>query len=132
MFEFRVELTPRTTEVSTGINYTKEFLNESYTQLYDFFKDCIDRNLVINAVDLDADSSVDWTNYYSTTLENAQAFQQVFEDMNADFSLKKFWDRCGFDMSTSITEIDFDNVDHVFSLIDEDTGEIWSVAFPLD
>ena len=132
MFEVKVTLTPRLTEASTTFNYVKDFLNQSYTDLFSFFKQCIDQNLVINLVKLEADSSVDWTNYYSTSLENAQAFQQAVEDMDAEFSLKKLWDSCGFDMHVVVTEINFDDVDDAFDLLNEHTGEIWSVSFPLD
>lgn len=132
MFEVRVELTARDANVSVEINYTKKFLNQSYHELYAFFKHCVDQNLVINLVQLEANSAVDWTNYYSTTLENAQAFQQAIENIDAEFSLKKFWNDCGFDMKISIKEIDFDEVGDSAVLINESTGEIWSVAFPLD
>ena len=132
MFEVKVTLAPRLTEASTTFNYVKDFLNQSYTDLFSFFKQCIDQNLVINLVKLEADSSVDWTNYYSTSLENAQAFQQAVEDMDAEFSLKKLWDSCGFDMHIVVTEINFDDVDEAFDLLNEHTGEIWSVSFPLD
>jgi hypothetical protein len=131
MFQVMVRCVPTDPSASTDIEYTKDFLSSSYEQLFAFFKDCVDKNLVINLVEVNPSMSADFCGYYSTTLENAQAFQQVVEDMSADFSLKKFWHNCGLALTVDITEIDFDSLPDLYTLVDVDTGELWEISFPL-
>ena len=131
MFQVMVHCVSTDPSASTDIDYTKSFLNTSYEQLFALFKDCVDKNLIINLVQVDPTMASDFCGYYSTTLENAQAFQQVVEDMSADFSLKKFWQDCGLALTVDITEIDFDSLPDLYTLIDVDTGELWEISFPL-
>jgi hypothetical protein len=109
---------------------TMPIVSQSRDKVYDFFKNCIDKNLVINAVvgiDVD-DLSKNKTRYFSTTVENAQAFQSAFEDMSTDFSIKKMWDQYGFTIEFEQHEINFDNESDLCELISPN-GEIWSIEY---
>jgi hypothetical protein len=134
MFEITLNYFPATPSASVEIEYTRDFVNSSYEQLFAYIKDCVDKNLIINLVRCEPNMDTKILRYYSTTLENAQAFQQVAEDMNADFSLKKFWHDCGLTQTANITEIDFDSLpeNELYTLIDVDTGELWAIPFPID
>jgi hypothetical protein len=105
-------------------------VTQSYENIHNFFKNCIDQNIILNAtVNVLADN--DFTNitrYFATTVENAQAFQTAFADMSAEFSMKKMWDENGFDISFEQYEINFDNEIEVSDLIGSN-GEIWDVLF---
>ena len=109
---------------------TIPIVSQSRDEVYDFFKNCIDKNLVINAVaDIDVDDlSKNKTRYFSTTIENAQAFQNAFTDMAVDFSMKKMWDENGFDISIEQHEVDFDNESDLCELISPN-GDIWATSF---
>ena len=131
MFQVMINCSPVDPSASTDIDYTKNFLNPSYEQLFAFFKDCVDKNFIINVVTVDPGMTADFCGYFSTSLENAQAFQRVVEDMSADFSLKKFWQDCGLALTVNITEIDFDSLTDLYTLTDVDTGELREISFPL-
>ena len=109
---------------------TIPIVSQSRDEVYDFFKNCIGKNLVINAIaDIDvADLSKNKTRYFSTTIENAQAFQNAFTDMAVDFSMKKMWDENGFDISIEQHEVDFDNESDLCELISPN-GDIWATSF---
>ena len=109
---------------------TIPIVSQSRDEVYDFFKNCIDKNLVIKAVaDIDVDDlSKNKTRYFSTTIENAQAFQNAFTDMAVDFSMRKMWDENGFDISIEQHEVDFDNESDLCELISPN-GDIWATSF---
>ena len=104
------------------------YILESYQNVHDFFQDCIDKNVVINAFeDIRTDTpNVVITRYFATTVENAEFFQNAFADMSAEFSMKKMWNEQGFDISFEQHEVDFDQAYDVFDLINSD-GEVWSL-----
>jgi hypothetical protein len=105
-------------------------VTQSRENIYNFFENCIDQNLVLNATyDIMNDTQMEnKTRYFSTTVENAQAFQNAFTDMSADFSMKKMWDEHGFDISVEQHEVDFDKEYDVYDLISAD-GDIWATSF---
>jgi hypothetical protein len=105
-------------------------VTQSRENIYNFFENCIVQNLVLNATSetLNETLTENRTRYFSTTVDNAQAFQNAFTDMSADFSLKKMWDEHGFDISVEQHEVDFDNEYDVNDLISPD-GTIWSTEF---
>jgi hypothetical protein len=71
-------------------------------------------------------------------MENAQAFEQKFQDLTADFSMRKFWNQAGFETTTSIKEIDFNSVGYLTApdtqvkvqVVNTDHSEIWGISFP--
>ena len=105
-------------------------VTQSRENIYNFFENCINQNLVLNATSdiLNETLTENKTRYFSTTVDNAQAFQNAFTDMSADFSLKKMWDEHGFDISVEQHEVDFDNEYDISDLISPD-GTIWSTQF---
>ena len=122
-----------TTTNKTSFNVLQDALPvvaQSRENIYNFFKNCIDQNLVLNATyDIVNEALTEnKTRYFSTTVENAQAFQNAFTDMSADFSMKKMWDEHGFDISVEQHEIDFDTVGDSVELIGSQ-GEIWGQKF---
>ena len=106
------------------------FLEPSYQNIYNFLKSCVDQNLILNVVVVDQRGLLEEniTQYFATTTQLAQEFEQVFSDMSAEFSIKKFWSQHDFDISISHHEIDFDMVDDTFELIGP-RGEIWGQEF---
>lgn len=107
-----------------------EVVKEFYTQISNFFKNCIDKNFILNTVNINTfgSQSQTITRYYATTSENAQAFQDAFTDMDAEFSMKKLWSQHGFTVSLQQSEIDFDLVEDNFDLVGHD-GEVWNVKY---
>jgi hypothetical protein len=105
-------------------------VSQSHKNIFDFFQNCIDQNLVLNACriifkDIQIDNT---TRYFATTIENAQTFQNAFADMSAEFSMKKMWDEIGFDISFEQHEVDFDEELGVMDLISSN-GRIWDTEF---
>jgi hypothetical protein len=122
-----------TTKDKTQFNVLEDafpIVTQSRENIYNFFENCIDQNLVLNATYDIANETLteNKTRYFSTTVENAQAFQNAFTDMSADFSLKKMWDEHGFDISVEQHEVDFDKEYDVYDLISAD-GDIWATSF---
>ena len=131
MIAIDVTMTPKNIVNIFDVDTTTQMIVPSYHHVYDFFKNCIDQNILLNViVDVvpDMSSAIIITRYFATTIENAQAFEQVFSDMSAEFSMKKFWDQHDFDISLSHYEIDFDTVDNTVELIGP-RGEIWGQEF---
>lgn len=102
-----------------------------YAEIYNFFKDCIDKNLILNTVNISRieSTSQSITRYYATTSENAQAFQDAFTNMDADFSMKKLWAENEFNVLLTQSEIDFELVEDNIELIDQD-DRLWSCVKP--
>ncbi len=108
-----------------------ETVVQSYAEIYNFFKDCIDKNFILNTVNMSRIESTSQTStrYYAITSENAQAFQDAFTNMDVDFSMKKLWAENGFNVLLTQSEIDFDFVENNFELIDQD-NRLWSFVEP--
>ena len=126
-------------DVSMTAENNKEFIfentipivSQSRDNVCNFFKNCIDQNIVLNAaVDIeDLDLSKKTTRYFATTVENARAFQTAFEDMSAEFSMKKMWTNHGFtDIEFVQYEIDFEQQYDVYELVSAN-GNIWSLEY---
>jgi hypothetical protein len=124
-----------TTKDKTQFNVFEDawpIASQSRDNVYNFFKNCIDQNIVLNAaVDVEIeDLSKKITRYFATTVENARAFQTAFEDVSAEFSMKKMWTDHGFDISVEQHEVDFEQEYDVYDLISAD-GNIWGVDFEI-
>jgi hypothetical protein len=106
-----------------------ELVQESYQNVYDFFKNQIDQNIILNLTgNVEEDTSKYVTRYFATTISDAQAFEQAFSDMSVEFSMKKFWNHHGVDISIECNEIDFDTITDAGELIGAN-GEIWDTEF---
>ena len=97
------------------------------SKVHNFFQDCIDKNVMLNAFEIiDTPNVIITTRYFATTVENAEIFQNAFADMSTEFSMKKMWNEQGFDISFEQHEIDFDQSYSVFDLITSH-GEVRSL-----
>ena len=132
-------MVPTIDSVENSFECHAQFVNLQYREIFAFFQDCLDQNLILNLIDyVLEDVQSDRTTYYSTTMENAQAFEQKFQDLAADFSMRKFWNQAGFETTTSIKEIDFNSVEYLTApdtqdkvqVVNTDHSEIWGIPFP--
>jgi hypothetical protein len=107
--------------------------------LYNFFKDCVNQNLIKNLflwVPYELPVMLNWglIRYYSDDLSTATLVKEKFEDMNANFSVKKFWNQMNFEFAcVDPKEIVFDEEpsDSFFPVIDLDGNGIWAFDFPV-
>jgi hypothetical protein len=111
-------------------------INVEYQIIFDFFQQCIEQNLILNKINMEADGVNDTTTYYAIDLENAKLFQERFEHQLLFFSsekisLKQFWNKFEFNIDIKLKEIDFDTVLDLLDLVNKNTGEIWNTKFPL-
>jgi hypothetical protein len=142
MIQIDVTMVPTIDSVENSFECHVQFINLRYREIFAFFQDCLDQNLILNLTDYvlenDQTDQSDRTTYYSTTMENAQAFEQKFQDLTADFSMRKFWNQAGFETTTSIKEIDFNSVGYLTApdtqvkvqVVNTDHSEIWGISFP--
>jgi len=139
MIQIAVTMVPTIDSVENSFECHAQFVNLQYREIFAFFQDCLDQNLILNLIDyVLEDVQSDRTTYYSTTMENAQAFEQKFQDLSADFSMRKFWNQAGFETTTSIKEIDFNSVEYLTApdtqdkvqVVNTDHSEIWGIPFP--
>ena len=114
-----------------------QFLKQNSQKIENFLRSCIDQQLILNTVWIGMldDQSIPYnsryiTRYFATTSENAQAFQEAFINMDAEFSMKKMWAQHGLSIFLKQSEIYFDLVEDNFDLISED-GKIWGIDFKI-
>ncbi len=121
-----------TADINATFESTQTFINVSHVEITEFFKECLEQNLVLNVLTIDTDATPerDVTRYYSISLENAQEFQRRWEDATRAFSMKQFWNSSGYNVSLSTMEIDFDTVTDTIEVVSE-LGELWGWAFPV-
>ena len=107
-----------------------DVMQENSQNIYNFFKNCIDQQFILNTVcfDVSSDKTNYITRYFATTTENAQAFLNLFLDMSAEFSMKKMWSLHSVDLIINQYPIDFDSVVDNFDLIGE-YCEIFKVKY---
>ena len=138
MIAIDVTMIPTNDQVENSPESMGEFVNLQYREIVAFFQDCIDESLILNLIDNVVGDRESVTTYYSTSIENAQLFEQKFQDLSAEFSIRKFWNQHGFDTTISMKEIDFNYVEDLTvpyalvktPLIDKENSEIWGVPFP--
>lgn len=111
-------------------------INSDHPVIFNFFQSCIDQNLILNKFNMGGDGVNDTTTYYSASTENAQLFQEQFENQLLAFSvnqmsMKQFWNQFQFNIEIFQRSVDFDTVSDLFELVNKDTGEIWTTKFPL-
>jgi hypothetical protein len=109
------------------------WVNDHFHDIFAFFENCVEQGLVINFIDKAIDGATDITTYYSISLENARQFEAKFQDLSADFSMRKLWNEAGFDTSVAMKEIDFNPTgasQNLGSLIDKEVKTIWGIDFP--
>jgi hypothetical protein len=135
-----IDVTMSTTndQIDNSLEYHADFINPNLDKIFAFFRSCVDQELVLNFIDNVQEANTDITTYYSISMENAQAFEQKFQDLSAEFSIRKLWNQAGLETSFSMKEIDFNYVEdpthpEAFKktvLVDEETSQIWGIQFP--
>jgi hypothetical protein len=138
MIQIDVTMVPTIDSVENSLECHSDFINLHYHEIFAFFQSCIDQNLVLNLTDNVQDGYSDITSYYAISMENAQAFEQKFQDLSSEFSMRKFWNQSGFETTISMKEIDFNYVEDPTGpealaknqIVNEDASEIWGIKFP--
>lgn len=136
MHTITVTMTPADGNNHVSIGLWIECINSCWSEIYDFFNDCINEKLIINQCMIDADGINDKTTYFSPNHTTAQIFQNRFEEQKINFlgdklSMKQFWQKYKFDISIATHTIDTLPTNGMLELIDYSTKEIWNTKFPL-
>jgi len=114
--------------------------SQEWLKIYTQFKNCVDMNYILNYVreGLNPETAVYNCNFFSTTLENAINFQNVFQsDEFIDL-----YSRNGYDVTIlAPVEIDMENytnqpIDYpegtwIEEVISDHIGLMWGVQFPV-
>lgn len=138
MIQIDVTMTAKNEQIENSLVYQADFVNSNFNKVFAFFQDCVDQGFVLNFVDNVQDENTDVTTYYSISMENAQAFEQKFQDLSSEFSIRKMWNSAGLETTVSMKEIDFNNVEdpthpEAFKktvLVDAENSTIWGIQFP--
>lgn len=120
-------------------HWTEFLSNNSNENLYNFFNDCINQNLIINLFlwvphELPLTLNIGLLRYYSQDLSTATLVKEKFEDPTASFSLKKFCNQMKFDFVCSDPkEIAFDEdpSDGFLPVIGPAENCVWDLNFPM-
>ena len=136
MIAIDVIMTPAANNNHVSIANWTVCINSNHSVIFDFFQSCVDQNLILNKFGMDGDGVYDRTTYYSASVEDAQVFQEQFENQQLTFSvnqmsMKQFWNQFQFDIEIFQRSVDFDTVSNLFELVNKQTGEIWTTKFPL-
>jgi hypothetical protein len=133
MIAIDVNMSPTKEHSDDILSLQLSWVNDHFHDIFSFFENCVDQGLVLNFIDKGIDGATDITTYYSISLENAQKFETKFQDLSADFSMRKLWNEAGFDTSISMKEIEFDPKETSQSLgvlVDKEIKTIWGIDFP--
>jgi len=109
-------------------------MNANYAEVSDFLQSCVDQNFIVNLVNniIDEQNNATITSYYSTTLENATLFEQKFQDLSAEFSMRKLWNSHEYETNVNIIDINdtqFQTAETT-AVVDLDQRELWGIYFP--
>ncbi len=111
-------------------------IQESYNDIYSFFKNCIDQNLIMNIVICDTDPPKDavslTSRYFAISIENAEAFRTALFDTSKSFSMFQLWDENGWDFLISMSEVDFDTATYGAVELIGQFGEIWGIDYQVN
>ena len=110
------------------------FHETSHPDLFEFFKNIVDQNLILNTLfwrPYDENNYNHLLRYYAVDMKNAEIFQEKLLSEVADLSMKKFWNQNKFDYSVELKEIDFDKELPQYYVVDHDTGGLWGDVWPL-
>ena len=61
-------------------------------------------------------------------MEKALLFEQKFQNVTAEFSMKKFWNQSDLDTTVVFREIHLDQVTNTLQLVNQELDTIWGVA----
>jgi hypothetical protein len=133
MIAIDVTSTIKAGSANTSVWDDVPIIQNSYNDFCNFFQNCINQNLILNAAIINADppesAVTSPARYFATTLENAQAFQAAFLDRSTPFSMIKCWEDHGWDISIALTEVDFDTATVGAVEIIGTFGELWGIEY---
>jgi hypothetical protein len=110
------------------------FTNNEYEKIMNFFQECVDQSIVLNFFIYEESVDYDLTTYFASSVEKAQMFEQKFQDLTAEFSMKKFWNEFVLDITISQREVDFDEgalANSGAELVNKEHSRIWGYSYPL-
>jgi hypothetical protein len=136
MIAIDVTMVPVGAGASIQDEYTIPLFIKEHVKIMAFFQDCVDQSLILNLIVnwLDqpiADQTFDTTSvttYFSLDMEKALLFEQKFQNVTAEFSMKKFWNQSGLDTTIAFREINLDQITDTRELINQELCTIWGVA----
>ena len=71
---------------------------------------------------------------YENEMQKNEEFEQKFQDLTAEFSMKKFWNEFVLDITISQREVDFDEgalANSGAELVNKEHSRIWGYSYPL-
>ena len=126
MHEIAIVMTTTVEASDLDINSSgRGHVDDHFDTIVNFWNDCINENLILNLCVIDAGTWPNISTYYSISLEAAQAFVYKFQNLEADFSMRKFWNLIHFDTEASINTCDFENA-WADPIVSEDGTVLWS------
>ena len=128
MIAIEVTMVPVGAGASTQDEYTIPLIIKEHAKIMAFFQDCVDQSLILN---LFTDEKIDTktvTTYFSLDMEKALLFEQKFQNVTAEFSMKKFWNQSDLDTTVVFREIHLDQVTNTLQLVNQELDTIWGVA----
>jgi len=108
--------------------------NNEYEKIMNFFQECVDQSIVLNFFTYRESVDHDLTTYFASSIEKAEMFEQKFQDLTAEFSMRKFWNEFALDVSISQREVDFDEgtlANSGAELVNTEQSKIWGYEYPL-
>lgn len=128
MYAITITTTPDNSE-SDFILYPDgyEHCCKHWDAVVNWLSECIDQNLILNLCTVSSgDEWPDITIYYSVNAESAQQFVDKWMDLDAEFSMQKFWKMLDLSQTSQIEIVDFEEV-WSEPLVSEDKSVIWNV-----
>ena len=108
--------------------YTIPLIIKEHDKIMAFFQDCVDQLLIINLFTDKKFDEKSVTTYFSLDMEKALLFEQKFQNVTAEFSMKKFWNQSDLDTTIAFREINLDQVTDTLKLVNQELCTIWGVA----
>jgi hypothetical protein len=108
--------------------YTIPLFKQEHVKIMAFFQDCIDQSLILNLFTDEKFDTKTVTTYFSLDMEKALMFEQKFQNVTAEFSMKKFWNQSDLDTTVAFREIHLDQVTDTIELVNQELCTMWGVA----
>jgi hypothetical protein len=126
MYEITVVMTPKTETAESHIaSRGKDHVRAHFDEVINWWNGCIEENLILNLCVMSVDEWPDISIYYSISAEAAQTFADRFQNLEADFSMRKLWNLVHFDTEISINTCDFEDT-WADPILSENNTLLWS------
>ena len=125
MYEITVVMTAQPEAAESHIaSKGMDHVRTQFDEVCNWWNGCIEENLILNLCVMNVEDWPDISIYYSISAEAAQAFADRFQDLEADFSMRKFWNLIHFDTEISINQCDFEDT-WADPLLSENNTVLW-------